>query len=61
MGIKICLGNEHDLTAIKRVRSIQETFDPSEYKITCDGFLINDYYVEFVDESSVSLYYLKCT
>jgi hypothetical protein len=59
MGIKICLGDEHTLEAVNRVKWIKSNFKPDTYKITCDGFLLNDYYVEFVDEKYLTLYYIR--
>lgn len=57
--MKICLGEEMTRTALDRIQWIKNNFDSKNYKITCDGFLINDYYVEFTEEKYETLYFLR--
>lgn len=57
--MKIHLGNEFDIDLKTKIAWIQQHFDKQQYCIVDEGFLINDYYVEFVDQSNNSLYYLK--
>jgi len=57
--MKICVGEEHTLAALNRVKWVQTTFDSSVYKFTVEGFLINDYYIEFFDDKYATLYYLQ--
>jgi hypothetical protein len=57
--MKIHLGDEFDIEFRKKVAWIRSTFSKEQYTIIYNGFLMNDYYVEFVDQSNNSLYYLK--
>lgn len=57
--MKIHLGREFDIDLKTKIAWIQQHFDKQQYRIVDEGFLINDYYVEFVDQSNNSLYYLK--
>lgn len=57
--MKIHLGREFDIDLKTKIAWIQQNFDKQQYHIVDEGFLINDYYVEFVDQSNNSLYYLK--
>lgn len=57
--MKIHLGDEFDIDLKTKIAWIQQNFDKQQYRIVDEGFLINDYYVEFVDQSNNSLYYLK--
>lgn len=56
--MKICLGEEYTPSALERVRWIKEHVDKQFYKIYADGFLINDYYVEFTEEKYETLFFL---
>lgn len=57
--MRICLGEEYTKSALDRVSWVREHFDKDCYKIYADGFLINDYYVEFNDEKYETLYLLQ--
>jgi hypothetical protein len=57
--MKIHLGDEFDIDLKTKIAWIQQNFDEQQYHIVDEGFLIIDYYVEFVDQSNNSLYYLK--
>jgi hypothetical protein len=57
--MKIHLGHEFAIDLKTKIAWIQQNFDEQQYHIVDEGFLIIDYYVEFVDQSNNSLYYLK--
>jgi hypothetical protein len=56
--MKIWLGDEFDIEVRKKVAWIRSTFSNEQYTIIDNGFLMNDYYVEFTDDSNATLYYL---
>ena len=55
----IHLGDEFDLDVREKINWLRANFHSDEYTIRDEGFLINDYYLSFVDESNKTLYYLK--
>ena len=59
--MKIWLGDEFDIEFRKKVAWIRSTFTREQYTIIYNGFLMNDYYVEFIDDSNATLYYLVWT
>lgn len=57
--MKICIGDEFSLDVREKISWVRANIPKEKYKITDDGFLINDYYVEFVDEKYATLYYVQ--
>lgn len=58
--MKICLGDEDDPAVRAQVAWIRKNLDPGVFKITCTGFIYNDYYVQFSDERYHTLFLLGC-
>ena len=57
--MKIYLGEEYDVNLNKTIHWIQSNIDKEKYRIIEEGFLLNEYYVEFVDEKYATLFYLR--
>lgn len=57
--MKIPLGDEFAIDLKEKVSWIRSNFKKDQYKIIEEGFLINDYYVDFVDDKYATLYYLQ--
>jgi hypothetical protein len=57
--MKIRLGGEFDLSTRNKVEWIRSNFSEDKYKIIDEGFLMNDYYVEFVEEKYATLFGLR--
>lgn len=57
--MKISLGDEFAIDLKEKLTWIRANFKKDQYKIIEEGFLINDYYVDFVDDKYATLYYLQ--
>jgi hypothetical protein len=57
--MKIWLGDEMDLSFRDKIKWIKQNFREDQYKIIETGFLINEYFVEFVDDMYETLYYVQ--
>lgn len=57
--MKIYIGDEFTIDLKEKIAWICANFEKEQYKIVDDGFLINDYYVNFVDDKYATLYYLQ--
>lgn len=57
--MKIILGGEFDPIARHKVNWIKENFRKDQYRITEEGFLLNDYCVEFTKEKYLTFFLLK--
>ena len=54
--MKIWLGDESTVDLDEKVKWLQNNFRKDQYTITDDGFIINDYYVEFTEDRYATLY-----
>jgi len=57
--MRIYLGEEFDPTTNAKVFCIRSNFDKDQYRIIEEGFLINEYYVDFFDDKHATLFLLK--
>lgn len=57
--MKIYIGDEFSIDLREKIAWVRANFKKDQYKIVDDGFLINDYYVDFVDDKYATLYYLQ--
>lgn len=58
--MKISLGDEFAIDLKEKISWIRSNFKKDQYKIVEEGFLINDYYVDFVDDKYATFYLLNC-
>ena len=56
---RFIIGDEHTGMNQPKYDWIKETFYRGQYLIYSDGFIYNDYYVEFLDPAHATLYRLK--
>jgi hypothetical protein len=56
---RFIIGNDHAGWDQERYDWIKKTFDRSDYLVYGDGFIYNDYYVEFLKPEHATLYRLR--
>jgi hypothetical protein len=57
--LKIVLGDEDELCVREKIQWIRSNLDKDLYVIRTTGFLITEYFVEFVDEKYATLYLIR--
>lgn len=57
--MKIWIGDEYSVDVHAKVSWIRNNVPTDKYKILNEGFLINEYFVEFFDEKHETLYRIK--
>lgn len=57
--MRIYLGEEFDPNTNAKVFCIRSNFNKDQYRIIEEGFLINEYYVEFTEERYATLFRLQ--
>lgn len=57
--MRIYLGEEFEPGTNSKIFFIKSNFKKDQYKIIETGFLINEYFVEFVDNKYATLYYMQ--
>lgn len=57
--MKINLGDWDHRETREKIEWIRFAFSKDQYRITDEGFIINDFYVTFADEKYATLYYIK--
>lgn len=57
--MKIYLGSEDDIDLDEKIHWLKSVFSEDQYKIYDGGFLIREYYLEFVNHKHESFYYVR--
>lgn len=57
--MKIILGPEFHPSLRKKVNWIKENFRKDQFRIIEEGFLLNEYYVEFTEEKYETIFLLR--